>query len=91
MKRSSLINPSVLRNGARKRGLVETMLLEIARKGGYRVIKVAPEKMAAIKGVSRATDRRMIQSGKATPAQIQAKNDMLPGEVEILDWGPIFT
>jgi hypothetical protein len=47
--------------------------------------------MAAIKGVSRVTDRRMIESGKATPAQIQAKNDMLPGEVEVLDWSPIFT
>jgi len=67
------------------------MLLKIARKGGYRVVKVAPSKMAAIKGVSRTTDRRLIQAGKATPAQIQAKNDMLPGEVKVLDWSPIFT
>ena len=90
MKRSPF-NPPVARNGNRKRGPVEAMLLEIARKGGYRVVKVTPAKMAAIKGVSRTTDRRMIESGKATPAQIQAKNDMLPGEVEVLDWSPIFT
>ena len=83
MKRTSTISTPISRNGGRKRGPVEAMLLEIARKGGYRVVQVAPAEMAAIKGV--------IQSGKATPAQIQAKNDMLPGEVKVLDWSPIFT
>jgi len=90
MKRSSF-NPPAARKGSRKRSPVEAMLLEIARQGGYRVVKVAPAKMAASKGVSRVTDRKMIQSGKATPAQIQAKNDLLPGEVEVNDWSPIFT
>ena len=91
MKRSSPIDPPASKNSSRKRGPVEAMLLEIARQGGYRVVKVAPAKMAASKGVSRVTDRKMIQSGKATPAQIQAKNDLLPGEVEVNDWSPIFT
>jgi len=69
---------------------VESTLLKIAKKAGYSITEVSPEKMAQAKGRSRARDTRRMTTGKATPAQIQAKNDMLPGKIEVLDWSPIF-
>lgn len=89
MKRSNPINTTVAPNG-RKRGLVESTLLKIAKKGGYTVIEVAPEEMARAKGRSRAKDLRLIATGKATPEEIQAKNDFFPGKIEVLDWSPVF-
>jgi hypothetical protein len=72
------------------RGLIETTLLKIARASGFQVIPVSPTQMAKAKGKSRREDNRRIQNGEATPAQIQKKNDMVPGPIEVLDWSPVF-
>jgi hypothetical protein len=72
------------------RGLIETTLLKIARASGFQVIPVSPTQMAKAKGESRREDNRRIQNGEATPAQIQKKNDMVPGPIEVLDWSPVF-
>jgi len=71
------------------RGLIETTLLKIARVSGFQVIPVSPVQMAKAKGESRREDDRRVRSGKATPAQIQKKNDMTPGPIEVLDWSPV--
>jgi hypothetical protein len=72
------------------RGLIETTLLKVARARGYKVTRVSPSDMAKAKGESRRRDDELIRTGKATPAEIQAKNDMVPGKIEVLDWSPIF-
>ena len=89
MKRSKPINTTTDPNG-RKRGLVESMLLEIAQKGGYTVVEVSSQKMARAKSQSRTRDMQRIAKGKATPEQIQDKNDMLRGPIQVLDWSPAF-
>ncbi len=91
MKCVSSRKKPALRNPSRKRGPVEVLLREIARKGGYSVVNVSSAKMAALKGASRARDQGMIDSGQVTPEQIQSQNDMFPGEIAVLDWSPIFT
>jgi hypothetical protein len=65
-----------------RRGLIERTLLKAARAGGYKITRVSPAEMAKAKGD--------IRTGKATPDEIQSKNDMLPGKIEVLDWSPIF-
>jgi hypothetical protein len=46
--------------------------------------------MAKAKGESRRKDDELIRTGKASPEEIQTKNDMVPGKIEVLDWSPIF-
>jgi len=72
------------------RDLIEKTLLKAARAGGYQVTRVSPARMAKAKGNARRDDLVRIQSGEATPEQIQAKNDMTPGKIKVLDWSPIF-
>ena len=72
------------------RGLVERTLLKAARAGGYKITRVSPAKMSKAKGNSRRRDDELMRTGKATPEEIQAKNDMVPGKIEVLDWSPIF-
>lgn len=72
------------------RGLIERTLLKAARAGGYKVTRESPIEMAKAKGESRRRDDELIRTGKATPEEIQAKNDMLLGEIEVLDWSPVF-
>lgn len=72
------------------RGLIEATLLKIARARDYKVTRVSPSAMAKAKGESRRRDNELIRTGRATPAEIQARNDMTPGKIEVLDWSPIF-
>jgi hypothetical protein len=83
------IKPSRLTRRA-PRGLIERTLLKIARAGGYKITRVPPAEMAKAKGESRRRDDELVRIGKATPEEIQAKNDMLPGRIEVIDWSPIF-
>jgi hypothetical protein len=89
MKRSKAINTTTASNG-RKRGLVESTLLKIAQKRGYKITEVTPQQMARAKSQSRTRDMQLIAKGNATPEQIQDKNDMLRGTIEVLDWSPAF-
>jgi len=75
-------------SNARKRGLVEITLREVAARGGFKVTEVAPSAMAISKGKSRVADVRKMVAGIATPGEIQKKNDFFPGKVVVLDWSP---
>jgi hypothetical protein len=88
MKRAAI--KSSRRTRRASRGLIEKTLLKIARANGYQVTRVSPTAMAKAKGESRRRDDELIRTGKATPEEIQAKNDFFPGKVEVLDWSPIF-
>ena len=72
------------------RGLIERTLLKAARAGGYTITRVSAAKMSTAKGNSRRRDDELMSTGKATPEEIQAKNDMVPGKIEVLDWSPVF-
>lgn len=71
-------------------GLIEKTLLKIARANGYQVTRVSPTVMAKAEGESRRRDDELTRTGKASPEEIQAKNDMVPGKIEVLDWSLIF-
>ena len=88
MKRAATKPPR--QTGRASRGLIERTLLKAARTGGYKITRVSPAKMAKAKGNSRRRDDELMRTGKATPEEIQAKNDMAPGKIEVLDWSPIF-
>jgi transposase len=74
----------------RSKGGVEKALIKAAKKAGYKVTEVSPAQMARSKARSRARDARLIAEGKATPGQIQSKNDYLRGTLRVLDWSPMF-
>ncbi len=70
--------------------MIERTLLKAARAGGYKITRVSPAMMAKAKGESRCQDDELVRTGKATPEEIQAKNDMTSGNIEVLDWSPVF-
>ncbi len=74
----------------KQRGVIETMLISIAVEAGYKVTEVSFAEMDRLKKLSRAADAKALAEGTATPEELQKKNDFFPGEIEVLDWSPIF-
>lgn len=63
-------------------------LLNAAEELGYKIKLIPFQNMETAKKKSRAQDKVDMATGKATPAQIQQRNDLLPGKITVLDWSP---
>jgi len=82
---------TIVAPGGRIRGPVERALLEIAVENGLKVTETTFEEAALAKSKSRRRDDALIRTGKATPEEIQKKNSIVFGPIEILDWSPLFS
>lgn len=72
-KRVKSLDPRLRADGSR-RAPMETLLIQIGQANGCRVREVSFETLARTKARSRTRDRKLIQTGQATPEQVQAKN-----------------